>query len=116
MLKRINEEVLIGEINFHDVKVKVYYDQQTPSTEYLGCAWRSRNPDSFYIGIMYMDEVGKLSYPKDAVIPEQTDKDREILPQFIITGHEKLSDELIKEINSYLESDYLIRNGKNENK
>ena len=25
-------------------------------------------------------------------------------------------DELIKEINSYLESDYLIRNGKNENK
>ena len=113
MQKRFNEEKLIGEVNFRDVKVKVYYDHQT-TTEYSGCAWRARNTDSFYVGIMYMDEVGKLSYPKNAIIPEQTDNDREILPQFIITGHDKLSDEFLKEINSYLESDYLIRNGKKE--
>ena len=70
-----------------------------------------RNPDSSYNGIMYMDnETCKITYPDDAVIPEQTDKDREILPKFIVTGKKELNGTIISSIKAYLNKEYKFRN------
>lgn len=60
---------------------------------------------------MWMNwETGKITYPEDAVIPEQTEKDLEMLPQFIVTGYDKIDDKFISSISSYLDSDYRRRN------
>ena len=109
----MNENIKrIGEIDFHDIKVVVYFAFQD-SKDNVVAAWQMRNPDSCYQGIMYMNnETGKISYPKDAIIPEQADKDREMLPKFIVTGRDVLTDSLIKTLTEYLERDYLKRNKK----
>ena len=102
----------IGEINFKDIKVKVYNDINAKDDISI-CVWRMRNPDSNYNGMMYMNnETGKMSFPNGVVIPEQTDKDREMLPQFIMTGRNKIDDELISLIDSYLDIEYKHRNSK----
>lgn len=109
MEKEIN---LIGEIDFKDVKVKVYNDPYTKD-DVVQCVWRMRNPDTSYEGIMWMNwNTGKMTYPEDAVIPEQTEMDREMLPQFIVTGYDKIDDKFISFVSSYLDSDYKRRNSK----
>lgn len=63
------------------------------------------------------NETGEVSYPDDAVIPEQTDKDREMLPRFIITGDKTLDTHFISFLLPILEEEYNSRNGltKNQN-
>jgi len=101
----------IGEIPFKDISVAVYHDKYSKESD-ASCVWRMRNPDSCYQGTVFMNwETGKLTYPEGAVIPEQTDEDREILPQFIVTGKTEINDELLEYINPYLERDYKRRNG-----
>ncbi len=101
----------IGEIPFKDISIAVYHDQYSKEPS-ASCIWRMRNPDSCYQGIVFMDwETCKMTYPEGAVIPEQTDKDREILPQFIITAKTEIDDELLEYTNQYLERDYKRRNG-----
>lgn len=107
------EEIkMIGEIDFRDIKVKVYHNKdKKDKLNISGAVWQMRNPDSCYQGLGYIDnETGKCSYPVDAVIPEQTDKDREIIPKFIIIEKPDLNDELVKSILIYLETEYLKRN------
>lgn len=102
---------LIGSIDFKDVKVKVYNDPYTDKDN-INCAWQMRNPNTCYQGIMYMDtETGKISYPEDAVIPEQTDNDREMLPKFIVTAYETIDTNFISSLLPKLEEDYKMRNG-----
>jgi len=102
---------LIGEIDFLDVKVKVYHDPTSVDENSLTCSWQARNPDSFYQGIIWMDkETGKCTYPEDAVIPEQTERDREIIPKFIVTAYKEINSKLIDGINKYLNSDFNRRN------
>ena len=108
-----SEIKLIGEIGFKDIKVKVYNDSYAKD-DTISCAWRRRNPDSFYTGIMFMNwETGKVTYPDDAVIPIQTDEDKEMLPNFIFTGCDKIDDKFISLTNSYLIKEYKRRNPKN---
>jgi len=98
----------IGEIGFKDITIKVYNDKYaTPCT----CVWQMRNPDSCYTGLMYMDNTtGKISYPKDAVIPVQTKRDREMLPKFVITNETEITDKVKDGILDYLELGYKQRN------
>lgn len=105
-----NEIKLIGEIDFKDIKVKVYNDPRS-NDSVINCAWRMRNPDSCYSGVVFINyETGETTYPKDAVVPKQTKEDREMLPQFIITGREVIDDEFISLVNSHLSSSYKRRN------
>lgn len=101
---------LIGNIDFLDIKVPVYYDKYTKDGTCI-CSWSSRNPDSFYQGLVFQSFSGKIYYPDDAIIPDQTEKDREMIPKFIIVGKLEL-DDMIKNISSYLDKDYTRRNGK----
>lgn len=104
-----DEIKIIGEIDFHDVKVKVYHHPD--QTVHAGCVWRMRNPDSCYTGIMYMNwETGKFSYPEGAIVPEQTPEDREMLPRFIIVRELELTDEMITNAKTYLDREYVRRN------
>jgi len=57
--------------------------------------------------------TGKVTYPDDAVIPIQTDEDKEMLPNFILTGCDKIDDKFISLTNSYLIKEYKRRNPKN---
>ena len=108
----MSEIKLIGEIDFLDTKVNVYHDPYSENKNSY-CLWRMRNPDSCYQGIMFLNqETGKISYPEDAIIPEQTEEDREILPQAIITGQKEIDDEFVGKTLEYLKSDYSRRNGK----
>ena len=108
-----SEIKLIGEIGFKDIKVKVYNDSYTKD-DTISCVWRMRNPDSSYTGIMFMNwETGKVTYPDDAVIPIQNDEDKEMLPNFIVTGCDKIDDRFISLTNSYLIKEYKRRNPKN---
>ena len=101
---------LIGEIDFFDVKVKVYNDPKAGEGSNQ-CCWQMRNPDSCYTGLIYLNyETGETTYPEGAVIPEQTDKDREMLPKFIVTGSKEISEELVKEFDRYLILEYGRRN------
>lgn len=111
-LDKPREEIkLIGEIDFKDIKVKVYHDPYSDKND-AGCTWQMRNPSSCYQGHVFMNwETRKITYPEGAIIPEQTDEDREILPKFIVTGYEIIDDKFISFINLYLESDYKRRNG-----
>jgi len=102
----------IGEIGFKDINVKVYHDEYSILT---GCAWRMRNPDSCYTGLMYMNfETGKVSYPEGAIIPKQTKNDREMLPRFLITNEKEITKKFKMVTLKYLESEYKLRN-KDEN-
>ncbi len=106
------EPKLICEIDFRDVKVGVYYDPYNKNNlDGVDICWQMRNPDSCYKGIMYVDLTnGKTTYPENAIIPEQTDKDRERLPKFIVIGRKELDDDLEKSITTLLEFEYLRRN------
>jgi len=74
-----------------------------------------RNPSTCYVGYMYMDwSTGKCSYPEGAVIPEQTDWDREMLPKFIVTGDTEVTSDFVTELMVRLETEYTWRNGKHE--
>lgn len=102
---------LIGNIDFKDIKVNVYNDPYTDKGS-INCAWQMRNPDTCYQGYMYMNnKTGKISYPDDAVIPEQTDRDREMLPKFIVTGYETIDEYFISVLLPKLEEGYNMRNG-----
>ena len=102
----------IGQIDFHDIKVKVYYHPDNKNKlDTADCVWQMRNPDSCYTGIMYMNnETGKCTYPEGAIIPEQTDKDREMLPKFVIVGKQELDEKIVLQIKEYLDSGYKQRN------
>ncbi len=103
---------LIREIDFRDVKVGVYYHPNNKNNLDGGdCCWQMSNPDSCYQGYMYVDLTnGKTTYPENAIIPEQTDKDREMLPKFIVVGRKEIDADWEKSIKIYLESEYLRRN------
>jgi len=71
-----------------------------------------RNPSTCYVGYMYMDtSTAMVSYPEGAIIPEQTDWDREMLPKFIVTGDTEYKDN-INHLIVRLESEYVYRNAK----
>ena len=97
-------------VHHRDRNVPVYYDE-TRSPDSIACAWRMRNPESCYTGIVYMNnETGAITYPEGAVIPAQTEKDREMLPQFLIVGVPHISSSFLAKIENYLESEYNLRN------
>lgn len=100
----------VGEIDFMDIKTRVFFDPYA-KPDYVNCVWQSRNPSSYYQGYVFMDfKTGKMSYPEGAVISEQTEKDREMLPKFLIVGKEELTESLIKRITEEMESGYKRRN------
>jgi len=99
----------IGEIKFRDIIVKVYHDINT-DIDTANVAWQARNPDSFYEGIMFIDVNNKISYPDDAIIPVQTEKNREILPKFIITGLTEITNKFSKKTFEFLKKQYKYRN------
>jgi hypothetical protein len=102
----------IGELDFKDIKVKVYHDS-TSDKNNIACIWQMRNPETSYTGIMYMNNVtGKISYPKDAIIPKQTDRDRELLPKVVVTGYESVDENFIAILLPKLEEGYKMRNRK----
>ena len=104
----------IGGIDFLDIKVSVYHNRYDEDKTTVICAWQMRNPDSCYVGIMYMNnETGKISYPDDAVIPEQADADREMLPKYIFTGAKELTGAMVTQIKEYLNREYKLRNNLN---
>lgn len=102
---------LIGTIDFNDIKVNVYNDPYTIDKNNITCGWQMRNPDSCYQGVMYINyETNKISYPDNAIIPEQTDKDREMLPKFVVTGYEIIDESFISNILPKLQESYKLRN------
>ena len=104
----------LSELSFRDTPVSVYYDIDQTTSDLItsfGCCWQMRNPDSSYTGLVYMNnETGKLTYPEGAIIPEQTAKDREIFPKFIVVRTPELDEETKKEILTYLDTEYNRRN------
>jgi len=106
-----SKDKLIGEIDFFGKKkVNVYYNPDTTGA-LVYCAWRMRNPDNCYRGIMYIDNVsGRISYPPDAVIPNQTTEDIEMLPIAIITNKKMIDEELEVSAISYFITEHRRRN------
>ena len=105
-----NKLIRIGEINFLDTEAVVYYDEEKKDSGLISCSWQARNPNSFYQGYCNLNyETGEITYPEGTVIPEQTDRDKEIIPKVMIIGEEKLSP-TIKVLKKYLESDFKRRN------
>ncbi len=105
--------IKIGEIPFLDLTVNVYYDRLTDIDSPI-YGWRHRNPDSFYQGSLFMNtETGEITYPEGVTIPEQTEKDREVIPHFIIVGYPELTDELIKKHILNMTHGHSIRNHQN---
>jgi hypothetical protein len=105
----------IGKIDFLDTVVHIYYDQYSSSKDNFQIIFRHRNPDSFYQGSMFLNHsTGKLEYPKDAIIPEQTEKDKEIIPKAVILGKKILSKKELDRIKLELKYQYLKRNNKDE--
>jgi len=100
----------IGEMDFHDIKVKIYYDKHAGYS--CNAIWRMRNPSSCYTGIVYHNPLtNKITYPEGAVIPVQTDRDKEMLPMAVLVNTEQLDDEMMKTIMFYLDTSYMKRNG-----
>lgn len=106
-----NEVKRIGEIDFLDAKVVVYYDEDKKDSENVMCSWQARNPNSFYQGYCHLNyDTGEITYPEGAVIPEQTDRDKEIIPKIILVGEEKLKQKTIKSLKKYLDLEFKRRN------
>jgi hypothetical protein len=101
--------IKVDEIDFHDVKVKIYYDSQNLNNNVM-ISWRARNPDAFYKGLVYLGKDGKITYPEGTIIPIPTTRDREMLPMSIITGQENIDDEMRHDLLTRIESDYKRRN------
>lgn len=102
--------IKVGFIAFRDIDVNIYFDKYSNDSN-AQCCWQMRNPDSCYTGYMYMNkETGKMTYPDGAVIPMQTDSDKEMLPKFIIIGTETLTAEIKVNLYKYLTEEYKNRN------
>lgn len=100
----------ISEIDFHNVKIKVYYDQYSHENTILA-PFGAKNPNAFYQGPCFLNwNTGKIEYPEGVIIPKPTREDSEMLPKFVIIGKEKLSDEDMKTILTSLEGEYVKRN------
>ena len=99
----------IDQIKFRGDNVNIFYHPEQ-NVNSVNIVWQARNPESFYKGIAYLSEDGKLTYPKDAIIPEQTKEDRELIPKAIVTGKETLDNISIKKIINYLKKDFKRRN------
>ncbi len=102
----------IGEIEFKDMTISVFYDKHTHEDS-VSCSWGCRNPSSFYQGPMFVNNFGKISYPEDAIIPEKTEEDRQIIPKFIICGLETMTDRFKKQTLIYLDINYEYKNRNN---
>ena len=55
---------------------------------------------------------GKVTYPENAVIPEPTEEDKEMLPKAVVIGKSFLSDEIKEKIINYLTKEYERRNNR----
>jgi len=100
----------IGFVTFHDVSVDVYYDTYHENKKSTAI-WRMRNPDSCYKGAMFMNnDIGKMSYPPDTIIPIQTAQDREQIPISIIIGEKELTPKLIEQMSTYMKLEHKRRN------
>lgn len=105
-----NEIKQISEIDFLDNKVLVFFDPTKDKNDAV-CIWKDRNPDSYYKGVMYMNnETEKITYPDDAIIPDQTPRDREKIPKVFIIGVETIDNDLLLKMNLYLKKDHKRRN------
>jgi len=101
----------IGEIEFNGDKVIIYHDPYSDNKNNGWISWQARNPDSFYQGIVYMPhDGGPIVYPEDAVIPEQTEKDREIIPKYIITGLDVVNDDFKSILLHKIKLGHILRN------
>jgi hypothetical protein len=110
LFKKKKEITLIGKFDFKDIKVKVYNDPYTDKNA-IYPIWQMRNPDTCYNGYLYLDhKTGKVTYPEDAIIPKQTDRDRELLPKAVVTGYKKINKKLLSFLLPKLENEYELRN------
>jgi len=108
-----NEIYNVGNIKFMGIKVPIYYDKYTTPNNPIA-SWQIRNPDSCYQGLLFMNtKNGEISLPDDAIIPKQTNEDREIIPKFIICGLREISDEFKNKTLVYLVNRYKKINGIN---
>jgi hypothetical protein len=109
-----DKPILLGEIPFHDVWVKVYHGPNEDEHSLPGsmmCAWSVRNPDAFYKGYCWMDNsTGQITYPEGAIIPVATKEDREMLPKVLVTYCTEITEDFINHVSVYLEKEYLRRN------
>ena len=91
----------ISELCFRDKKIPIYLDEYS-NIDSIIVSWCMRNPETEYTGLMYIDYTGKCTYPENAVIPLQTDLDREMLPKSLIVGSEdyyiKYKDMILKRL------------------
>ena len=102
--------IAIGEVKFRSNKVRVYYDDYTNKNSVM-CSWSYKNPEKFYSGYVYMNwETGKITYPEGAVIPEVSEEDLTIYPNFLIVGQKELSKTFTDALEAYLEADFKRRN------
>lgn len=99
----------IGKINFLDININIFFDENSENKNNINCIWQMRNPETSYTGVVYMNKNGKMSYPKDAIIPKQTEKDREVIPKSIIINQE-FDNYILDKINRYLDDEYSKRN------
>lgn len=109
--RKKNEYQIIDDLIFNDSITHIYYDPLNNEDAFT-IAWQARNPDSFYTGYVYLTKDGRFEYPKDAVIPEQNELDREIIPKFVVTGKKEIDTELKEKILDYLEKEHKKRNCK----
>jgi hypothetical protein len=109
-IKMEDKSELIDHIDFHDHTTDVFFNPTVEENKAIVC-WQARNPNSFYMGVVYMNnETGKITYPEGAVIPKQTERDREMLPKFVIIGKKEMDDNEIEILLTRLEKQYLMRN------
>lgn len=103
---------LIGRIeNFKGVDIKIYHDPLSKDLNAVNICWQMRNPESAYTGIGFINyQTQEITYPDNAVIPEQTKEDKEIVPKFIITSNDTLTEEFIAKIIDELNYGFYERN------
>ena len=100
----------IGEIEFEGLSVPVYYDKYSKKGV-IRCSWGARNPDSYYTGLITINhETSEIIYPDGAIIPQQTEEDRQRIPKFLITELKELSDEFMEKTLAYLDATYKMKN------
>ena len=107
----MKEEIkLIGKIDFKNDEVNIYHDPLKDGNNADIC-WQMRNPETAYTGIAFINwKTQEVSYPENTVIPEQTDYDREVIPKFIITGQDTITEEFITKTIDKLNYGFYKRN------